>query len=373
VGAMHKKYLFTLVVTLLSLTFSVGVAHAADCPPQLELLLREKIDLSKPGVSIVVGSVDASGIRTNTCGSAIDGHGQPTDGETVFQIGSVTKAFTSLLLADMVNRGEVKLDDPISKYLPKSVRTPTVNGQEVTLLQLARHTSGLPRLPDGFSPKDPNNPYADFTVEKLYEFLNRYRTSRSIGKNYEYSNLGFRLLGHTLERRAGASYGELLTSRVLQPLALKSTGVSLSSDMKKRLTTGHDNTGVPVPSWSFIALHGSGAMYSTANDLLAFAQAYLELRDTPLKEAMRMTHAPTTDKFSPELDVGLGWDRIRVIGDSRIASKDGMVPGYVAYFGLDFAKRKGVVVLSNVEVDITDIGASLILDSTPTKSKVPQK
>ncbi len=361
---MGNKHLQLLAAPLLVLTFTLGIAQAGSCPPQLEMLLRGKVDVSKPGVSIVVGTVDANGNRIEVCGKPLDANSPPTDGDTVFQIGSVTKVFTSLLLADMANRGEVNLDDPISKFLPKSVRTPKVNGQEITLLQLARHTSGLPRNPDGLVFKDPGNPYAEFTVEKLYDYLDGYRTSRPFGKNHEYSNLGFRVLGHALELRANTSYGELLSTRVLQPLALKSTGVALSKDMKKRLAPGYDGNGIPVRSWSFVALHGSGALYSSANDLLAFAQAYLELRETPLKAAMRMTHGPTTDKLSPELDVGLGWDRIYSIGDSRIAAKDGLVPGYVTYFLLDLTKRKGVVVLSNVQVDLPDIGTALLLEST---------
>jgi serine-type D-Ala-D-Ala carboxypeptidase/endopeptidase len=369
---MGKKHFQQLATTLLVLMFSLGIAHAKGCPPQVELLLRGKVDTSKLGVSIVVGSVDANGMRIHTCGKPLDATSPPTDGDTVFQIGSVTKVFTSLLLADMASRGEVNLDDPISKYLPKSVRTPKVNDQEITLLQLARHTSGFPRNPDGFVAKDPSNPYAEFTVEKLYEFLNGYRTSRAFGKNYEYSNLGFRVLGHALELRANTSYGELLSSRILQPLALKSTGVSLSPGMKKRLAPGHDDKGAPVPSWSFVALHGSGAMYSTANDLLTFAQACLELRESPLKSATRMTYAPTTDKLSPELEVGLGWDVIQTTGGSQIASKSGSVPGYISYFILDFTKRKGVVVLSNVQADLSDIGVALISESTHVAPKLAQ-
>src|SRR5690606_31689949 len=126
------------------------------------------------------------------------GAGRTLDAQSVFEIGSITKAFTGILLADMVLRGEVSLDDAVSKYLPASVTMPSRNGQQITLAHLSMQNSGLPRLPGNMNPADPLNPYADYTVDQLYAFLSGYTMTRDPGAQYEYSNLAVGLLGHTL-------------------------------------------------------------------------------------------------------------------------------------------------------------------------------
>jgi len=126
------------------------------------------------------------------------------DGNTIFEVGSVTKVFTSLLLADMAQRGQVALTDPVAKSTCLlGLKMPERNGRQISLEDLATHTSGLPRLPSNLSPKDAANPYADYSIEQLYQFLSGYQLTRDIGPQYEYSNLGGGLLGHVLARRAG--------------------------------------------------------------------------------------------------------------------------------------------------------------------------
>src|SRR5205823_14852796 len=143
-------------------------------------------------------------------------------------IGSISKVFTSLLLSDMVQRGEVALTDPIAKYLPAGVKVPERGGRSITLVDLSTHTSGLPRLPSNLNPKDQSNPYADYSVEQLYQFLSSYTLPRDIGAMYEYSNLGGGLLGHVLARRAGTDYETLMVSRIAGPLNMSSTRIVLS-------------------------------------------------------------------------------------------------------------------------------------------------
>ena len=118
------------------------------------------------------------------------GTGRPLDGNTVFEIGSISKVFTALVLADMVRKGELALEDPVAKYLPDTVKVPARNGRQITLLDLATQSSGLPRMPTNFTPKDPANPYADYTIRQLYDFLSGYQLPRDPGERYEYSNLG---------------------------------------------------------------------------------------------------------------------------------------------------------------------------------------
>ena len=186
------------------------------------------MDAYHQGVGIVVGVIEPQGRRFVSYGSLQKGGTRRPDADTVFEIGSVTKVFTSLLLSDMVQRGQVSLDDPVSKYLPDGVKVPERNGRAITLVDLATHTSGLPRLPGNLHPKDPANPYADYSSEQLYEFLSTYQLPRDVGSKFEYSNLGGGLLGFALARRAGTDYESLVRSRITAPLGMKSTGITLS-------------------------------------------------------------------------------------------------------------------------------------------------
>ena len=204
----------------------------------------------------MVGVIDPKGRWIVAYGSLNEGDARPLNGDTIFEIGSATKVFTSLLLADMVQRGEVSLDDPVAKYLPPSVKMPERNGRSITLVDLATHTSGLPRLPSNLAPKDPGNPYADYSVEQLYEFLSSYQLTRDIGSKYEYSNLGGGLLGYVLARRAGKSYEDLVESRICAPLGMSNTRITLTPEMKARLAAGHNAALDKVENWDLPTLAG---------------------------------------------------------------------------------------------------------------------
>ncbi len=289
----------SLLVTLL--VCAARVVRAAEVLPsdqEVASILRERVDVATQAVGIVVGVLDGKGPRVISYGRLSRGSDRMVDGDTVFEIGSATKVFTGLLLADAVERGEVKLDDPISKYLPPSVKVPTRNGRQITLLDLATHTSGLPRMPDNFTPKDAANPYADYAVEQMYAFLSGYTLPRDIGATYEYSNLGVGLLGYILALRAGTNYETLVLQGICRPLGMTNTQITLSSELKMRLATGHNATGEPVANWDFSALAGAGALRSTANDLLKFVAANLGLTRSGLWPAMQLAQAPRRDVSS---------------------------------------------------------------------------
>ena len=163
---------------------------------EIREILVKRIDQQKQAVGMVVGVVEPTGRRVVAYGNLASGDARTLDGDTIFEIGSVTKVFTSLLLADMLNRKEVALDDPAAKYLPETVRMPERNGKSITLHDLATHSSGLPRLPSNLKPKDLRNPYADYSVDDLYQFLSGYQLPRDPGSQFEYSNVGAGLLGH---------------------------------------------------------------------------------------------------------------------------------------------------------------------------------
>ena len=328
-------------------------------PTEIEAMLKTRVG-NHPGLGIIVALVDASGTRTILkVGSAGEGVSRPLDADTVFEIGSVSKVFTAALLADMVRRGEVSLDEPVAKLLPPSVHVPARDGREITLLSLVTHTSGLPRLPTNLAPKDAENPYADYTVQQLYQFLSSYKLTRPIGETYRYSNLGAGLLGHALALRLGTSYEAALTERVLKPLGMKDTAVVLTPSMKARMSVGHAASGYPTPNWDLPTLAGAGGIRSTLNDMLTFLAANLVAGPADIRADLDMTHTPRHDTGALPGQIGLAW-HIRGDRAAGLVWHNGGTGGFHSFIGFDKARRLGVVVLHNSAANIDDIGFHLL-------------
>jgi len=324
-------------------------------------ILINRIDTQKQGVGIVVGVIDAKGRRVVSYGSLEQDDKRPLDGDTVFEIGSITKVFTALLLADMAQRGEVKIDDPIAKYLPDSAKMPERGGRQITLVDLATHTSGLPRMPANFRPNDPANPYADFTDEQLYSFLASHELIRDIGLKYEYSNLGFGLLGQGLARRANTDYETLIMDRVCEALGMSSTQITMSSDMEHRFAAGHSADLVTVSRWDIPTLTGAGALRSSANDLLKFLSASMGYTKTALAPAMKAMLATRRPTGQPFIDSALGWT-VDTRGGGEIIWMNGGTGGYRSFVGYAPRSGVGIVVLSNAATDggVDDLGLHLL-------------
>lgn len=369
-----SRALFRIVTRLLVVVTSLaGIAVAQSAPPsslpsdaEIRKILVDRIDVQHQSVGIVVGVIGPEGRRVIAYGNLEKGDARPLNGNTVFEIGSATKLFTSLLLADMVQRKQVALDDPVAKYLPSTVKMPERNGRSITLVDLSTHTSGLPRLPGNLSPKDPSNPYADYSVEQLYQFLSGYQLTRDIGSTYEYSNLGGGLLGHVLARRAGTDYEALVESLICAPLGMKSTAITLTPEIKARLAVGHNAALEPVKNWDLPTLAGAGALRSTANDLLSFLAANLGYSKSPLAPAMAamaQTRRPTGQQG---LEIALGW-HIFTSNGKEIVWHNGGTGGYRSFIGFDPRTRIGVVALSNTSTNmgVDDIGRHLLDNSIP--------
>lgn len=344
-------------LALVALLFAAAILEAKESP-EILAKIKPRVD-AKKSTGIVAATIDRKGnISMAAYGDAGPG-ALPLDGDSVFEIGSITKVFTATILADMADRGEVKLDDPAEKFLPKSARLPQRNGRKITLLDLSTQSSGLPRLPGNFHPSDYSNPYKDFTVEQLYEFLYTYELPRDPGSQYEYSNLGVGLLGHVLSLRAGKSYEALVTERVLQPLGMEHTAITLTPWMQKHLVKGHDDDGNVVGLWDLPTLAGAGALRSTMNDMLRFARANLDPSAGHLQKVMQTTHAARIQTPRPELSVGLNW-HIRKTGDQEIVWHNGGTGGYRTWIGFDEKKGLAAVVLTNSTIGADDLGFELL-------------
>ena len=366
---MRKALSVTFAMILLGAIAGAQSPPNSPVPPDSEIrkILVERIDTFHQGVGIVVGVIEPQGRRVVAYGSLNQGDSRPLNGDTIFEIGSVTKVFTSLLLSDMVQRGEVALADPVAKYLPAEVKVPERGGRVITLVDLSTHTSGLPRMPSNFNPKDPANPYADYTAEQLFQFISSFQLTRDIGSQFEYSNLGGGLLGQALARRAGMDYEALVRTRITGPLGMGSTGITLSPEMKARLALGHNAKLLAVPNWDLPALAGAGALRSSANDMLTFLAANLGYVKSPLAPtmaAMLSVRRPTGNPKGNE--IGLGW-LITKPADDEIVWHNGGTGGYRSFMGYDAKTRVGIVVLSNTFTGsgIDDIGMHLLDSHAP--------
>ena len=327
-------------------------------------ILRQRVDAQGKGIGMVVGVIEPAGARVVSYGQSGEGDQRPPDGDTAFEIGSMTKVFTALVLAEMVRRGEVALEDPIAKYLPDGVRIPARNGQPITLLDVATHTSGLPLMPDGLVSLSElvTLKYSD---AQLYAFLARYELPRQTGTTWDYSNIGYSLLGKALAARAAVDYETLLRTRVSVPLELTNTGVTFQR-LKGRLAVGHDGSLQPTLPLSTVPIMSvmmpAGAVLSTANDLLSLLAVAMGYDRSPLAPAMAAML--NTRRPSPGGEQALGW-MVEGTSDDQLVVHDGGTFGFASSMVWDPKKRAGVVVLSNHVAAVGDVARHLLRPSRP--------
>lgn len=337
---------------------------AASFPTDAEILtiIKQRVQ-EKRSSGIVVGLVEADG-HTRVVAFGDPGPGQPAlDGDSVFEIGSISKVFTSTVLAELVQEGAIKLEDPVQKYVPADVKIPGRNGKEITVGNLAEQNSGLPRMPTNFKPKDPANPYADYGLQDMYAFLSGYTLPRDPGAQFEYSNLGVGLLGNVLAAATKRSYEDLQSERVWKPLGMTHTAITFTPWMKQHLALGHDAQGTVVANWDLGAMAGAGAIRSTTNDMLKFAAANLKGDGGPLERAMAFAQKPRAPAGNAQ--IGLNWLTVKP-GAETIVWHNGGTGGYRTYIGLVPARHVAVVVLTNSGgAGADDIGMHLLDPAVP--------
>lgn len=347
---------------LLTLWFTPVNVPAQEVPQQttnLTTAQRVQAFLVKThNIGLVVGVWEHGRTEVSGYGKVAKDRDVAPDGNTLFEIGSITKVFTATLFADMMQRGELALDTPIQKFLPPDIKMPTYPGEAtaITFRHLLTHTSGLPRLPEnlfanvlaGLFAKDP---YADYTSAKLYQFLSSYTLSRPVGKQYEYSNLGVGLVGFILTQQTKTDYDTLIQTRIGAPLNMSDTRVTLSSEQQTRLAQGYSQWGNPVSYWHFQdTLAGAGALYSTANDLLKFVAANLSAPPSALDAALQMTHQVQVP-IQEGLQISLAWHVLTMPDGDPVIWHNGGTAGFRSFLGFSKARQCGVVLLTNSEQD----------------------
>lgn len=325
----------------------------------LERNLQTRVSKDSLGVGLVVGVIDGEHNKVISVGKENISNNKLVNKESLFEIGSITKTFTGILLADMVLKGELRLDDPVIQFLPQGMTMPTRNAKQITLLHLATHTSALPRLPTDFVPKDMANPYANYTVEMMYKFLSNYQLTRDIGLKSEYSNLGMGLLGHVLALKAGKSYEALVKERILNPLGMNNTTIMISDSQKKQLTIGHDAAGNPTSHWDIPTLAGAGALRSSGEDMMIYLAANMGLDKTSLSAAIELSHQYQHEFGSETLSIGLAWLTSEA-PDGDVIWHNGGTGGYRSFVGFNKKMGIGVFVLANSQDDPDAIGQAIL-------------
>ena len=322
-------------------------AESADLPADVAPFVEEAI-ANGDYVGAVVVLVEGDQVTTRSFGLASKEGKAAPDENTVFQIGSITKTFTGTLLADAVLRGRTTLATTVQSLLPEGVIMKQVGERPMTLGDLAMHRSGLPRLEPTFSPADPADPYADIDDARMWRTVSGLQPARAPGAAFEYSNLGFGLLGRLVAKVDGEPYPQLASERVFKPLGMASSAADLPDTLRKRAAQGYDSAGKPVKYWTFAAAPGLGAINSTAKDMTAYLRANMAVaaktaQDTPLHRAMALAQTPRADAMGAA-KIGLAW--IAAPGGTSFAH-DGGTYGFSSYIGFSADGKRGALVLAN--------------------------
>jgi CubicO group peptidase (beta-lactamase class C family) len=271
--------------------------------------------------------------------------------DSLFEIGSITKTFTGLVLAQLIVQGKVRLDEPVRELLPPgTVAKP--RGTEITLLDLITQHSGLPRMPDNFSPADPANPYADYHPANLYQFLGKHGVEKPADASFLYSNLGVGLLGQALANRAATSYANLVMEEVTEPLGMHDTVVSLSPAQQARFIQGHSRNSRPAGPWDQDALAGAGGLRSTASDMLTYLEANLNPSKPTASTSKNARTIPAAlvqshelrAEAGPKLRIAFAWLYNPESGDYW---HDGGTGGYTAFAFFNPQDDYAAIVLLN--------------------------
>jgi D-alanyl-D-alanine-carboxypeptidase/D-alanyl-D-alanine-endopeptidase len=344
-----------------------AASHAATVDErELQAQLVERVDVRKWGTAIVVGISSPGGRQVVSYGTLALNDSRKADGATLFEIASLTKVFTALLLADMAQQGRVQPQSAVSTCLPAGVKVPEHDGKQITFVDLATHSSGLPLRPANLASQTAPNKYAGYTVQQLYQGLAVFQLTRDPGSAFEYSNWGFGLLGNALAHCAGKSYEPLLAERVTGPLRMRDTTFGPTAETRLRLAAPYNAKLQAMPNEGLGALNGSGGLYSTVNDMLHFVELFVGRGPQSLTAAGATMLEPLRPGDGSDTRMGLGW-RVTTSKGVRTLWSSGRADGYRAFMGFDPAARVAVVALTNAATDVgvDDIGWHVLDPSQP--------
>ncbi len=267
----------------------------------------------------------------------------------VFEVGSISKIFTSTLLTNLMFENRLKLNDSIQQHLNFDLKT----GQNITFQELSNHTSGLPRLPSNLNLKTAPkaNPYKEYDEQKLRIYLtNKIELNQEHGNKYEYSNLGVGLLGFIMTKISKSTYEDLLQEKILSKYGMTNS-TTIRSKIKSKLIYGLNSKGKKTSNWDMNVLTGAGAILSSTTDLSKFALAQFNIENQELTLTQKSTF-----KVNDDMSIGLGWHIFKTKNGNQIISHEGATGGYTSLIALDIKNKNGVIILSNVSGWNQDMG-----------------
>lgn len=340
---------------------SLPVIQSAPKSEELQALVEEVANqyIRKPHTKgLAIGIIKPSETQEFYFGQKGTQDSKKPDGNSVFEIGSITKTFTAALTSYVLNQAQINIEDKIVGFLPDSLKQ-IAGLQNITFKNLANHTSGLPRLPDnmdhhpGFQPE---NPYLLYDESALFQFLQTLDRPAAEYPDYEYSNLGYGLLGLLLEKITGQSYAELLKINITEPLQMLSTQSVPADDAD--LLPVHETSGQRTPAWDFKVFEAAGGLKASLPDMILYAKSQLRTPDTDLEKAFAETRQ-FAFFLPPDTDIGLAWN-ITLLGDHLIYWHNGGTGGSRSFIGLCPDKKSAVVILSNANESVDEIGRVLL-------------
>ncbi|MDZ7680371.1 MAG: serine hydrolase [Fodinibius sp.] len=358
IGMKQLAQLTAALLVLLMASLSVANAQPAALDSVEENISQRITD--GPMVGVAVGYIHPDGeVSYLTKGNLTSTGSQNVTPESVFKIASVTKVFTALALAKLIDERSITLESKAESLLGPEFSLPTYEGKEITLQHLVSHTSGLPRLPGNLQMKDPQNPYTHYSKSKLQRFLADYKLTRAPGSSFQYSNLGMAIVGHILEEQYDLNYGEVIKKTITDPLNMSYTGIDLATVDSTVRTHGH-HQGDPVPYWNFPAVEAMGGLHSSIVDLTRFVNAHLRV-NSPIADIASTVKQPIFDvqHSGKRIDkVGMGW--LLTTQQDSIWWHNGGTGGYSSFVGFNAETGAGVAVLGNARSSVDDIGLHLL-------------
>ena len=357
------------MVCLLGLTWIYAQTPPQVMPPtddQVLTILQQRIDKNAArGIAVVLLDPDGS-VRFLSKGQSGNLARPQIDADTLFEIGSITKVFTSTVLAQRVAQGDLELDTRLDEVMGAKPAWANPGVGAVTLRQLATHTSGLPRLPLdanflGGMVRSLHNPYANYSEADMWTYVRQLPLEVKLDRPVAYSNLGVGLLGQALASLDKMSYSDMVTGRILAPLGMTATGTGLSTGRVQFMAQGHNASLLPVPLWDLPSMPGAGALRSSTRDMARFLQAHMQ----GTLAGASASHSAQV-RIDDTQSVALGWFIEQRHGE-EIHWHNGGTGGFRAFAGFNLKSGKGVVVLSNVSQGVDDIGLHLLSQKFPIK------
>lgn len=331
-------------------------ALASELDKKIDAILQRYMFESKT-VGLSIGIVKDGKTSFYNYGETKKGNGQIPSSKNLYEIGSITKTFTSLLLAKAILEKKITLNDPVNKFLPVAIPVLKYEGDTLRIVHLSNHTSGLPPLPDNFGATDLVNPYKDYSNDKLLAYLKVAKLSRKPGTQFEYCNLAVGLLGHILEGINKMSFEKMVTTFICTPAHMQDTRQLLLKKDSALFVQGYDASILPQGQWDFKALAAAGCIRSNAEDMLKYASVQLGNTTTALKNAIELSHQPTFD--AGQQQIALNWF-LQDWGWGKVLFHGGQTGGYKSFLAINEKTQNAVIILSNTAVSNDEIGVAIL-------------